>query len=205
LTALLWLSLSSAFGQTLYYQVYKGKKSIGQMTIERSQNMAGSVVSYDISTEVRYRVILELLVNYSLNEVFENGILTKGQGSSTINGSIQNAYEIQRNGNSYELVLNNTHSVIDDHVITLSATTIYFNEPKNNQRLFSQHFGRYLKLEEVSAHYYRLLSSAGENFYRYVNGICTEITVIRDFGTLNFNLKPESYVIVNTPDSLRNK
>ena len=42
------------------------------MTIERSQNMAGSVVSYDISTEVRYRVILELLVNYSLNEVFEN-------------------------------------------------------------------------------------------------------------------------------------
>ena len=91
------------------------------MTIERSQNMAGSVVSYDISTEVRYRVILELLVNYSLNEVFENGILTKGQGSSTINGSIQN--ESTR--------FNKLHSYSNEKQVINRYETKFSNQTRN--------------------------------------------------------------------------
>ena len=50
-----------------------------------------------------------------------------------------------------------------------------------------------------------LISPQGENYYRYDNGICTEVTVIRDFGTLHFNLSPESYLIVNSLDSSRNR
>ena len=197
--------LCSSLGHTqlLSYQVFKSKKEIGTMTVSRVRSL--SEVTYENITEVRYRILIELQIKYLLQETFEEGILMRGHGFSSLNGSKKTTYDIVKKEGNYVLRSEEIPQRIPLDTIVYSAGKIHFQEPRDQQAVFSQHFATYLNFEEIKPHYYLLTSPQGENYYRYENGICTEVTVIRDFGTLYFNLMPESYVIVNTPDSLRNK
>mgnify|MGYP004050982079 FL=1 len=189
--------------QLLSYNVFKSNKEIGKMTVSRVSTL--SEVIYESITEVRYKILIELEIKYMLKEIFEDGVLIRGEGFSSLNGSKKMTYNIFKKDEGYVLRTKERHQTIPLETITYSAAKIHFEEPKDKQPVFSQHFGNYLNFEEVDSHYYLLISPQGENYYRYENGICTEVTVIRDFGTLHFNLRPESYLIVNSPDSSRNK
>jgi hypothetical protein len=197
--------LCSSLGQAqlLRYQVFKSKKEIGTMTVSRVSSL--SEVTYENITEVRYKILIELEIKYVLQETFEQGILMRGHGFSSLNGSKKTTYDIVKKEEGYVLRAEDIPQRLPFETIIYSAAKIHFEEPWDQQAVFSQHFVTYLNFEEINPHYYLLTSPQGENYYRYENGICTEVTVIRDFGTLYFNLMPESYVIVNTPDSLRNK
>ena len=189
--------------QLLRYQVFKSKKEIGTMTVSRVSSL--SEVTYENITEVRYKILIELEIKYLLQETFEQGVLMRGHGFSSLNGSKKTTYDIVKKEEGYVLRAEDITQRLSFETIIYSAAKIHFEEPRDQQAVFSQHFVTYLNFEEINPHYYLLTSPQGENYYRYENGICTEVTVIRDFGTLYFNLMPESYVIVNTPDSLRNK
>ncbi len=189
--------------QLLKYQVFKSKKEIGTMTVSRVSSL--SEVTYENITEVRYKILIELEIKYFLQETFEQGVLMRGHGFSSLNGSKKTTYDIVKKEEGYVLRAEDIPQRLPLETIIYSAAKIHFEEPRDQQAVFSQHFVTYLNFEEINPHYYLLTSPQGENYYRYENGICTEVTVIRDFGTLYFNLMPESYVIVNTPDSLRNK
>ena len=197
------LCYSLGQGQLLSYSVFKSKKEIGTMIVSRVSS--SSQVTYENITEVRYKILIELEVKYMLKETFEDGVLIWGEGFSSLNGSKKMTYNIFKKEMGYVLLTKEIPQSIPFETITYSAAKIHFEEPRDKQRVFSQHFATYLNFEEVGPHYYLLTSPQGENYYRYENGICTEVTVIRDFGTLYFYLRPESYLIVNSPDSSRNK
>ena len=204
-SVIFFLMLYSWLGQAqlLKYQVFKSKKEIGTMTVSRVSSL--SEVIYENITEVRYKILIELEIKYVLQETFEQGVLMRGHGFSSLNGSKKITYDIVKKEEGYVLRSEDIPQRISFETIMYSAAKIHFEEPKDRKPVFSQHFATYLDFKEINPHYYLLTSPQGENYYRYENGICTEVTVIRDFGTLYFNLMPESYVIVNTPDSLRNK
>ncbi len=204
-SVIFFLLLYSWLGQAqlLKYQVFKSKKEIGTMTVSRVSSL--SEVIYENITEVRYKILIELEIKYVLQETFEQGILLRGHGFSSLNGSKKITYDIVKKEEGYVLRSDDILQRISFETIMYSAAKIHFEEPRDRQPVFSQHFATYLDFKEINPHYYLLTSPQGENYYRYENGICTEVTVIRDFGTLYFNLMPESYVIINTTDSLDNK
>ncbi len=194
---------SPSQAQLLSYSVFKSRKEIGKMTVSRISS--SSEVIYENITGVKYKILVLLEVKYVLKEIFEDGVLIRGEGFSSLNGSKKMTYNIFKKKGGYVLQTKERSQSIPFETITYSAAKIYFEEPKDKQPVFSQHFATYLNFQEVDPHYYLLTSPQGENYYRYVNGICTEVTVIRDFGTLHFNLSPESYLIVNSLDSSRNR
>ncbi len=194
---------SPSQAQLLSYSVFKSRKEIGKMTVSRISS--SSEVIYENITGVKYKILVLLEVKYVLKEIFEDGVLIRGEGFSSLNGSKKMTYNIFKKKGGYVLRTKERSQSIPFETITYSAAKIYFEEPKDKQPVFSQHFATYLNFQEVDPHYYLLTSPQGENYYRYVNGICTEVTVIRDFGTLHFNLSPESYLIVNSLDSSRNR
>ena len=194
---------SPSQAQLLIYSVFKSRKEIGKMTVSRISS--SSEVIYENITGVKYKILVLLEVKYVLKEIFEDGVLIRGEGFSSLNGSKNMTYNIFKKKGGYVLHTKERSQSIPFETITYSAAKIYFEEPKDKQPVFSQHFATYLNFQEVDPHYYLLTSPQGENYYRYVNGICTEVTVIRDFGTLHFNLSPESYLIVNSLDSSRNR
>ena len=63
--------------------------------------------------------------------------------------------------------------------------------------------GQYLTFEEVDDHVYKMESPDGTNVYTYMNGICTEVKVSRDFAKFYFRMAPETfYAIENQVDSI---
>lgn len=157
------------------------------MTVNRF-NSSNEVI-YESITEVSYKILIELEIKYMLKETFEEGVLIRGQGFSSLNGSKKKTYDIEKKEGGYVLRTEDIPQHIPFDTIIYSASKIHYEEPKDNQQVFSQHFATYLNFNEISPHYYLLTSPKGENYYRYENGICVEVIVIRDFGTLHFILK----------------
>ncbi len=174
--------------QLLSYQVFKLKKEIGTMKVSRVSS--SSEVIYESITEVSYKILIELEIKYMLQETFEEGILMRGHGFSSLNGSKKKIYDIVKKEGGYVLRTEDIPQHIPFETIIYSASKIHFEEPKDKQQVFSQHFATYLNFKEINPHYYLLTSPKGENYYRYENGICIEVTVVRDFGTLHFILRP---------------
>jgi L-ribulose-5-phosphate 3-epimerase UlaE len=79
---------------------------------------------------------------------------------------------------------------------------VYFREPTDGKKAFSQHFGQFLQFEKTAEDTYFLVSPDGSNEYKYENGVCTEVKVSRDYGTVYFKIKPESYASIVKTDSL---
>ena len=74
----------------------------------------------------------------------------------------------------------------------------------DGQRVFSQQFGQFLTFEKVGEHKYLMPSPDGDNYYTYLNGICVDVRVQRDFANFNFVMQPQSLLAVETKaDSLK--
>ena len=61
------------------------------MTVSRVSSL--SEVIYENITEVRYKILIELEIKYVLQETFEQGILMRGHGFSSLNGSKKITYD----------------------------------------------------------------------------------------------------------------
>ncbi len=187
---LLYLLPVLATGQSYQYEVFKGDKPIGIMDIKRTEN--GSVEEYYVKSDVTFKIIFSFTVIFSLEERFENGILKKGSGYNTLNGSYQKKTEIIHQTDDYKLTMDGIPSDIGEEKIDYTVTKIYFHEPEDGQKTYSQTFGRWLTFEKVGNHEYKLSSPDGDNYYKYHNGVCTELDVNRDYGSVRFEMKPES-------------
>ncbi len=180
-------------GQVLHYDVIKGNKVIGNLDVSRSNKNGRQTIR--INSHVEYRILISFEVNFSLEETFVKNVLLEGKAMNTLNGVTQKETEIRKTDNGYTLVLGGTPTNIYDE-IRYSVSEVYFREPVNIDRAFSQHFGKFVYFEKTGDHQYQLDSPDGENEYTYENGVCTEVEIYRDFGHLTFKMKPETYALV---------
>lgn len=176
-------------GQMLRYDVVKGEKKIGSMKISR--HITGNVEEISFESHVSFRILIALNLDYSQYEKFINGQLNWGKALSLLSGRTQKDSRIIANSEGYVLTLDGVSVQIDDD-IDFSVSQIYFTEPHDGQRVFSQQFGQFFRFEEVEAHNYRMTSPDGDNYYTYTNGICTQVRVIRDFANFSFVIQPDS-------------
>ena len=151
-----------------------------------------NVETVKIKSEVEFRILFSFEVIYSLNERFVNGVLVEGSGFNTLNGSYQKQTEISRSGNSYTLEIDGVKSNVQVDSIRYSVSRIYFEEPYDGQRVYSQTFGKWMTFEKVGESTYKMVSPDGDNFYTYTNGVCVEVKVERDYAGFSFIMKPES-------------
>ena len=200
---ILFLLAGSSMGQTLNYEVVKGNKKLGDMTVERSAY--NNHVEYNINSKVVFRILFSFTVDYQSTSVYKNNELERESTISYLNGSTQKASAILRNGDEYSLTLNDVTS-IEKAPITYSVASVYFVEPKDGEKVYSPQFGTYLTFEKIKDHQYQLESPDGVNIYTYMNGICTEVKVSRDFAKFYFKMTPETYFAVrNKVDSIFGK
>lgn len=176
-------------GQKLVYDVVRSGSSMGTTVVERK--VAGDAITYYLNTKTEFRVLFSFEVEYELVEVFQNLILQRGSSFNTLNGSMQRKTELKRIPHQYELVVDGIKTAVSETEIRDSVSEVYFEEPYNGKKVYSAYFARWLQFTEVAPHQYSLVSPDGTNVYTYVNGICTEVKISRDFATFSQVLKPE--------------
>ena len=179
----------ASIGQTVNYDVVKGSKKLGDMTVKRI--ISDQQVSYEIESKVTFRILFSFTVDYESTSEYKYGQLIKEYTHNQLNGSTQKKSTIWFDGEKYTLDLNGVRTSLRDN-IQYSVAAIYFEEPSDGQRVFSPQFGEYLTFNEVGDHQYEMESPDGTNLYTYTNGVCSEVKVSRDFAKFYFRMTEES-------------
>ncbi len=182
-----------AFSQVLSYDVIRGSKKLGDMTVKRTA--LENSTYYEIDSEVTFRILLSFTVDYESTSEYKYGKLIKEYTHNRLNGSTQKKSTLWFDGEKYTLDLNGTRYT-EKSPINYSVAAIYYEEPKDGQKVYSPQFGEYLEFEKVGDHRYEMKSPDGLNIYSYTNGICTEVKVNRDFAKFSFVMAPESLIAV---------
>ncbi len=188
----------------MHYDVVRGDKKIGNINVKRY--FQDSIETIDIKSEVSFRIIFSFTVDFGLNESFKNGVLINGNAYNKLNNVTQKESSVEKKSSDYRLVIGGTPNRLSEEKIDFSISEIYMREPKDGEKAFSQHFGKFMQFEKVREHTYKLVSPDGENYYTYENGVCTEIKVYRDYANYSMKIQPESFALVKQGvDSLRTK
>ena len=196
LTILFALIVScAAVGQTVHYEVVKGSKKLGDMTVKRTQGE--NTVYYEIASEVIFKLLFSFSIDYESTSEYKYGQLIKEYTHNKLNGRSQKKSTIWFDGEKYTLDLNGSRSTYTEP-ISYSVASVYFEEPKDGQKVFSPQFGDYLTFKKTDEHVYEMESPDGINIYSYTNGICSEVKVFRDFAKFSFVMTPESLTAVKS-------
>ena len=196
----LLLSLTWLSGQTLRYDVIKGNKNLGALVVKRT--ISGKVEEIQFDSDVTFRILFAFNLQFSQYEKFYDGQLNWGKAISTLSGRTQKESKIKSDKEGYQLTLDGVTVPINKR-IDYSVSQIYFTEPRDGQTVFSQQFGQFMPFKKVGDHKYLMSSPDGDNYYSYVNGICVNVRVERDFANFDFVMQPESLLAVETKaDSL---
>ena len=187
-TILLFISLlGNISAQTLTFDVVKGNKNLGTMKVSRTVD--GATEEIEFESDVTFRVLLSFRIVVTQYEKFRNAHLNWGKSLNLLNGRTQKDTRIVANEKGYLLTLDGVNVQLTEP-IEYSVSQIYFTEPRDGQRVFSQTFAQFFHFKKVADHKYQLSSPDGDNYYTYTNGICTEVRVERDFANFNFVIQP---------------
>jgi len=195
LTLILLIVCQIAWSQTIHYEVIKGSKKLGDMTVHRTQHE--QAVNYEIDSKVTFKILFSFTVDYKSTSEYKHGRLINEHTNSQLNGKTQKKSTIWYDGEKYTLDLNGSRSTIEEP-INYSIAAIYFEEPKDGEKVFSPQFGSYLTFKKAGENRYELESPDGINEYIYTNGICSEVKVYRDFAKFSFIMTPESLAAVKS-------
>lgn len=188
------LCLQTATCQSLHYNALRKDKVIGGMDIVIKNS--GDDQTFFVTSNMEFRVLVTLRVEFTNEEIFHDGVLIVGSVNNKMIGFKENEARIERKDEEYHLWINGTPEPIREKEIKYTVSQIYTREPYDGQKVFSQYYGTYFTFEKVAPHEYKYTSSEGDNYYTYLNGICTDVKVERDFATIYFKLKPESLAAV---------
>lgn len=168
---------------------------MGNMTVFRATS--DSSVYYEIESKVVFKLLFSFTVDYESTSEYKYGQLIKEYTHSMLSGSTQKKSTVWFDGTKYTLDLNGIKSY-ESKPIHYSVAAVYFQEPTDGQRVYSPQFGNYLTFHEIEEHQYELESPDGTNVYTYMNGLCTEVKVSRDFAKFYFRITEESLAAVQS-------
>ncbi|RBL93880.1 DUF6134 family protein [Chitinophaga flava] len=165
--------------QTTTFEVRVANHAVG--TLEAHRKVSGSAKSITIKTRVQTFLAR---VNTDIFNEYNNNVLTLAKSSRVAgkNGEDKET-TTRRNGNDYTIVLNGEKSVMDNTEIDHCVADLYFTEPKQLSRIFSEALGRFLTIRSLGGGQYELVLPEGKkNIYKYMNGVLVEVEVNHTFG-----------------------
>lgn len=184
----LFLIIGSASAQTLIYDVIKGGKNIGTMTVDR-HNKNGQW-TYSVDSKVNVSVMITVRLSFLLESVFSGNQMISSSSKYIRDDKLKEASYVSWADNKYHINQDNERSVLENERINHCLSSIYFNEPTNVRRVFSERFAAFLDIKPTERHHYELtLPNGRKNIYTYENGICKEVMVDHMLATFYFKLR----------------
>ncbi|MFY0253413.1 DUF6134 family protein [Chitinophaga sp. 30R24] len=169
--------------QTSTFEVRIANHAVG--IIEANRKMSGSAKSISIKTRIQ---VMLSKVNSDIFNEYTNNILTAAKSSRISGKSGEDKQTItRRNGKEYTVIVNGERSIIDNAEIADCVADLYFTEPKQVNRVFSETLGRFLPIKSVGGGIYELLLPEGKkNVYKYENGLLVSVEVNHTLGKAIF-------------------
>ncbi|MGF6844966.1 hypothetical protein QFZ51_000201 [Chitinophaga sp. W3I9] len=177
--AVLFLQVNA---QTNTFEVRIANHAVG--TIEANRKLTGSAKSIIIKTRIQ---IMLSKINSDIANEYNNNVLTNAKVSRVSGKSGEDKQTIiRRNGKEYTIIVNGEKSVIDTEIEECVAD-LYFIEPRQLNRVFSETLGRFLPVKPLGGGVYELILPEGKkNIFKYENGILKQVEVNHALGKALF-------------------
>jgi hypothetical protein len=178
---------SASTSQQLAYDVIKGGEVIGKITISRYNTDSATYMK--LFSRVKTSLLVRISVSSWEESEYRNGTLVYSSLKREINGRRQINRHIKWNKNTYQLWDDGKLGVIQSEPITHNIVRLYFVEPVNETRIFSESEKRWVTLQKAGDHRYRIILSGGNyNDFFYKDGICSRVNVNNNFFKATFKL-----------------
>lgn len=174
--------------KTLAYAIKKDGESIGNMRI--AQVKEGSKTSYKLESEIETRFVFTFTAKGIEEAVYNDGVLVYSSVYQKLNGKEKLNTQTKLNGDKYIVTDKGGKKQLCNTVINYNMICLYNNEPSPCTRLFSDRFQRFLTIQKIADHHYRVNFPDGNtNEYYYSNGTCTSIKIDHSFYTATMELQ----------------
>ena len=173
--------------QYLKYDIFVSDNKIGEVLA--SKNSKGALTTYSIQTNLSFRLLEKYDVNYQLSSSYKNNYLIESALKNIVNGKLEDDVHIKWDGVQYSGHANKK-TVSFKERIKYSIAKLYFHEPVGLDRIFSEKYTDFQKLKTSASNEYVLhLEDGNKSHYKYMNGICTEVTSSKSFFKIQIKLR----------------
>lgn len=158
------------------YSITRNGNPVGTLQVQEVQK-AGRV-QYRMQTRVKSRLVFSFSAFSREEAVYEHGCLVYSSLFREVNGREKVNKRTQVAGKNYLVEQNGKKEWLGHYPIQYNMMSLYTREPLQLSPVFSDNFQRFLPIEKVGVHQYRIRFPDGnwsEYFYR--DGICVRIRV----------------------------
>lgn len=180
--SLMLLAPAMAQQERMYDVIRKGDK-VGTLKATVSNTPLGQF--FYIESKVKVWVVINIKINYNQSNLFKDGLLQRAAMIRTVNGSTKVSNNILLSPRGYVCMKMDGDTVMVKDEIRHTIAKLYFIEPLNISRVYSENFLSFLAIKSTGPHTYELtLADGKKNYYTYINGQCTRVQAETDHGTV---------------------
>jgi len=156
--------------QTLKYNIKARNNDIGILIVERV--IKGNTTTIEAQSDVKIHVFKTIDISYTLKSIYNDNELIYSSVTSYVNGSIHSSCKTTKEGSIYTIHQDGESSDYTK-IIDYSAAMMYFKEPINKNKVYSEFNSVIKDIKKVGEHVYELYDPEKglTNTFYYENGI----------------------------------
>jgi hypothetical protein len=175
-----------SYSQKLEYAIVWKGDSIGYILIKRA--LTDSTDYHNVRSVSRFRVIFSFTTGYSGETFFKNDQLIKSSLINTMNDDVDGSALVEWLNDEYLMIIDGKRTTWNEPVKS-TVGLLYFQEPKDLNKIFSERHGRYLRIEDKGNGSYVLTKPDDRiNTYTYKNGRCVKVEINNLLTNFSFHL-----------------
>jgi len=179
--------MAFALSQELMYDILIGGKQVGSMLVTKKE-VNEKETYYSAVTDVKYTLFRTTELVYFYEAIFKNDTLEKAYFIYKKNDDVEEEAKLFRANESYQSTLPEQHQK-HRNPLTKSMLTMYFNQPKHREEIFSERFHDFVKIgatEEKGKYIFYIPNGDKSLYYYNEDGICSKISV--SSGLISFDM-----------------
>jgi len=186
---LVFLLHLSIHAQTLDYEVIKNDEQIGTLRTQRQNTAQGGII-LRVDTDVNFSFFGKQSLTVEVESHFTNTQLAAAHTAEKLNEKMRNQTRLEWDGTHYFFTNDDGERKClgkECPQIAHTVTSMYYNEPKDLNRVFSERHGEFLTLKSIGKNQYELhMPNGRKNLYTYKDGICQRVDVDHWFADFSF-------------------
>ncbi len=159
--------------QTLRFEIYSLGSKTGILTAKKE--IKNNVEYYIIESQAHANLLVSQVdVKTILKSTYKDGILISSFAKNEKNGEIEQYADTQWKDPEYTITSHTGKNIVKEK-IQISVASLYFTEPKNHHRIYSEVWGQFLPLTKNNNSYTLQLPNGRSTTFIYENGQLQEI------------------------------
>ncbi len=160
--------------RSLNYNIVRNGKSIGWTRLHETRHENSILIK--LESEIKTRFILQFNISTKEEVSLNSGIITYASQYRVMNGDIKENKSLRLTGDGYEVSKGKDIQRLTFTTLKKNMLSLFFEEPVNNSKVFSDKFQRMLEVHKISEAGYKInLPDGNSSSYYYENGVCVKV------------------------------